>query len=169
MLTVDLGALQRAVRLEIDAQVDPGDLLLAEAGVALVTPLVVRLEAQQAGADVVVRGRMHGEIEVACSRCLASVRVPLDEDVTLLYVAGLGPTEAEDQEAYPLPEKGRDLDLGPAIREHVLLAAPRFALCREACRGLCPHCGTDLNVSTCDCERTGEDERWAALRRLGSQ
>lgn len=169
MLTVDLGQLQRAVRLEIEAQVDPSDSLLAGTDVQLARPLDVRLEAHQAGADVVVRGRLRGELALSCVRCLKPVRRELDEEITLLYVEGLDEVSAEDQEVYALPEKGRTLDLSPAIREHVLLAAPRFAVCREACRGLCPTCGADLNEETCECGESKVDERWAALRRLGSE
>ncbi len=169
MLTVDLARLQRAVRLEIDAQVDPSDPLLAGADARLAGPLDVRLEAHQAGADVVVRGWLRGALELDCARCLKPVRQELDEEITLLYVEGVDPAAAEDQEVYALPEKGWTLDLGPAIREHVLLAAPRFAVCREACRGLCPTCGADRNEVTCDCGESMVDERWAALRRLGSE
>ena len=169
MLTVDLGQLQRAVRLDIEAQVDPSDLLLAGTDVQLAAPLDVRLEAHQAGADVVLRGRLRGELALSCARCLKPVRQELDEEITFLYVEGLDETAAEDQEVYPLPERGRTLDLRPAIREHVLLAAPRFAVCREGCRGLCPSCGADLNEKTCECGESKVDERWAALRRLGSE
>lgn len=169
MLTVDLGQLQRSSRLEIDARVDPADPLLAGGDVRLAVPLAVQLEVQQAGADVVVRGRLTGEVEIACARCLKPVRQKLDEEITLLYVEGLDPAAAEAEEVYPLPERGRALDLGPAVREHLLLAAPRFALCDEACRGLCPSCGAELNETTCECGESEVDERWAALRRLGSQ
>lgn len=169
MLTVDLGLLQRASRLEIDEQIGPGSPLLAGSEARLPEPLLVQAEVQQAGADVVVRGRMSGAVEVDCRRCLKAVRQALDEELTLLYVEGLDPLEAERQEAYPLPDKARMLDLGPAVREHVLLAAPRFALCDAACKGLCPKCGVDLNETTCECRESTVDERWAALRRLGSE
>jgi uncharacterized protein len=169
MLTVDLGLLQRARRLEINERIGPESPLLAGSEARLAEPLAVQAEVQQAGADVVVRGRMSGVVEVDCRRCLKAVRQTLDEELTLLYVEGLDPLEAERQEAYPLPEKGRVLDLGAAVREHVLLAAPRFALCDAACKGLCPKCGVDLNDTTCACRESMVDERWAALRRLGSK
>ena len=169
MLTVELGLLQRAQRLELDERIGPESPLLAGSEARLSEPLEVQAEVQQAGADVVVRGRMAGVVEVDCRRCLKAVRQKLDEELTLLYVEGLDALEAEQQEAYPLPEKARMLDLGPAVREHVLLAAPRFVLCEAACKGLCPKCGVDLNETTCECRESTVDERWAALRRLGSE
>ena len=57
--------------------------------------------------------------------------------------------------------------LEDAVREQVLLALPARTLCQEACKGLCPHCGTDLNQATCDCGTTSGDPRWGALAGLG--
>jgi|SRR5690554_162889 len=169
MLTVDLGRLQRSVKLEIKGQVGPDDPILADLSFRIAEPLQVRLEAHQAGPDVLVRGRMRGELELECARCLEPVRHTLDEEVTFLYVEGVDEAAAEDQEVYPLPATGWTLDPGPALREHLVLAAPAHVLCREACRGLCPTCGTNRNEAPCECEASDVDDRWAALRRLGSE
>ncbi len=169
MLTVDLGRLQRVGKLEIEGQADPDDPALADLDIRLATPLQVRLEAHQAGPDVVVRGRMWAELELECARCLKQVRREFDEEVTFLYVEGVDDVAAEDQEVYPLPETGWTLDLGPALREHLVLAAPAHVLCREECKGLCPTCGADRNEAPCECVVSDEDDRWAALRRLGSE
>jgi uncharacterized protein len=45
------------------------------------------------------------------------------------------------------------------------LDLPLAPLCREQCQGLCPHCGTDLNDETCDCQGPA-DPRWATLDEL---
>jgi uncharacterized protein len=39
-------------------------------------------------------------------------------------------------------------------------------LCQEACRGLCPECGTNLNSGACSCTSTWEDPRLAPLKAL---
>jgi uncharacterized protein len=39
-------------------------------------------------------------------------------------------------------------------------------LCKPDCKGLCPHCGIDLNVEQCNCADADVDERMAALRAL---
>jgi uncharacterized protein len=65
----------------------------------------------------------------------------------------------------PLPRTAT-LDLTEPLREHVLLAVPRYVLCGEDCRGLCPRCGTNWNTAECQCAVHGEDDRWAPLRRL---
>ena len=36
-------------------------------------------------------------------------------------------------------------------------------LCSEDCKGLCQHCGADLNEGDCGCSQENIDPRWAAL------
>jgi uncharacterized protein len=163
MLKVDLGQLARKKRLQIDAQVPPDDALFHGAAFEMQGPLEVTLEAQQAGPDVLVRGRLDGVAELACRRCLVAVTVPISEEVALLFREGVSEADAEAQEIYPLPPKANEVDLTNALREHLVLAVPAFAICREECKGLCPSCGTNLNDNTCSCEPEHIDHRWAAL------
>lgn len=169
MLKVDLRQLERKRRLRIDELVPPDDGLWEETEVRAARPLRVQLEAQVAGHDVVVRGALEGTVVLPCRRCLTDVDVALKEDVALLFRRGLTRVEAEEQEVYTLPERGDELDLHDAIREQVMLAVPRFVICQETCRGLCPHCGTNLNQTQCDCRPVDMDERWAALRKLRTE
>jgi uncharacterized protein len=166
MLKVDLAELARKKRYQIDGSLPADHAPVAGAGFHLVTPLAMHLEVREAEDDVVVTGRVEGEAEVACRRCLAPVRVPIDQDVTLVFRAGVSQVEAEAEEVYPLPERGNVLDLTGPLREHLLLAVPDFLECREECKGLCPHCGVDLNETTCSCEHSQGDDRWAALKQL---
>jgi uncharacterized protein len=166
MLKVDLGQLDRKQRLTIDESIPADHAIWDAVEWSADGPLRVHLEAQRAGEDVVVRGRLSGRADLACRRCLTPVRVPFSEAVTFLYRSGLDARAAEDEDAYPLPSRATELDLTDAVREHAILAVPRFVLCAETCRGFCPRCGVNLNTGTCECEPEGMDERWAALKRL---
>ena len=166
MLKVDLNQLERKRRVRIDEAVPPDDALWNGLDVRVEKPLDVRLEAQFAGHDLLVRGELEGEFVLPCRRCLVDVAVNLHEEVALLYRRGLTASQAEEQEIFPLPERGDEVDLRDAIREQLMLSVPRFAVCQDACRGLCPHCGTNLNHTQCDCSPVEVDDRWAALRKL---
>jgi uncharacterized protein len=54
----------------------------------------------------------------------------------------------------------------PIAEERVQMAIPMKPLCREDCKGLCPRCGQDRNVLTCNCSLEETDPRWDALRAL---
>ena len=58
------------------------------------------------------------------------------------------------------------IDLGQLVMEQFHLALPMKPLCSEACRGLCPQCGTNLNTGSCECDSRWEDPRLAALKAL---
>ena len=78
----------------------------------------------------------------------------------------LSVTDAEAEIGY---YSGQGLLLEDALREQVLLAVPLKALCRENCKGLCPHCGANLNQERCSCAVTVEEPRWAALKEIRSK
>lgn len=116
-------------------------------------------------------GQVTGELLVPCSRCAEPFAIRLDVplDVTLRPVAVLEATEeheiGEDDLATEF-YRDETLDLAALVREQCYLALPMKPLCQDDCRGLCPHCGTNLNQSTCTCSRTWVDPRFAGLKAL---
>ena len=168
MLHVDLTRLAREERARVDVDVPPDADFWADMDVTPESPLEVRLEAQQAGPDVVVRGRIQGTFGQECRRCLAPVEVEVDEEIGRLYRTGDALEDDESEDVLPLPDTA-ELDLSGAVREQVMVAVPRYVQCRADCQGLCPQCGTNLNESECDCTTDELDERWAPLRQLQSE
>jgi uncharacterized protein len=174
MLKVDLRLLKRVKRLEVDERVPADSPLWEDTGLTFDTAdaadgsLRVELVVEESGDDVVADGRLTGSATMSCRRCLEQVKVEIDQPVRFWFRSGITELEAEAEEdnVYSLPPRARELDLSVAVREHVILGTPEYVLCREDCRGLCPHCGTDLNRETCDCTVDPVDDRWSALRRV---
>ena len=134
--------------------------------------------------NVFARGTITGWLEVACSRCIGTVRVPVAETLNITFLPrsqvpvedaqeleDVRDTEEpasfadalEDLDVYPYD--GEQLDLTALLRDQLVLAVPYAPLCQDDCRGLCNQCGTDLNQTTCNCE-PGVDPRLASLRTL---
>lgn len=134
------------------------------------------------GDNVFVRGAMDGWVEVACSRCVGPVKVPVTDDLFVTFMPSArmpagGDEDAEladgqeepavsedDLDLYPYD--GEEVDLAPLFRDQVVLAVPFAPLCDDACKGLCPVCGTDLNTTSCACDKVPVDPRWSALKNL---
>jgi uncharacterized protein len=110
-------------------------------------------------------------VDLVCARCLEPVSRDVARKFDLLYRpqgadAGkeeLSVTAAEAEVGY---YQGEGLLLEDVLREQMLLALPLRVICKEECRGLCPHCGKNLNVEQCSCAEPLEDPRWAALREI---
>ena len=121
--------------------------------------------------DIRLKGKLDTSLEVACARCLEPVVYEVGRSFDLLYRpletdAGheeLSITDAEAEIGY---YQGDSLLLEDALREQVLLAVPLKTVCREDCKGLCPHCGKNLNEGQCSCAEQMEDPRWAALKEI---
>jgi uncharacterized protein len=114
------------------------------------------------GQDCRVRGSLSGALETACDRCLArfdrEVRAELD---TRVVVSRLAPEERGERET-----SGSVVDLTDSLREAVFLEIPIKNLCSGECRGICPRCGVNRNVESCDCGEAPGDPRWSALEGL---
>jgi uncharacterized protein len=72
--------------------------------------------------------------------------------------------DAEDMDVSVF--EGETLDLAEVVREQILLFLPEQVFCSGDCRGLCPKCGIDLNLKSCDCPQLEIDPRWAGLKDL---
>ncbi|MPY86623.1 MAG: hypothetical protein GEU99_01730 [Luteitalea sp.] len=116
-------------------------------------------------------GELSADLGVPCSRCLEPFRLCVETPFDVLYVPqdrnrGEGEREIAEEDLGIAFYADEVIDLGQLVREQCYLALPMKPLCRVACRGLCPQCGTNLNVATCDCRPDWVDPRLEPLRRL---
>jgi len=124
--------------------------------------------------DIRVKGGLATRLESSCARCLEPIVQDVQRDFDLLYRpqgadAGrdeISVTEAEAEISY---YEGEGILLDDVVREQVLLAVPLKVTCREDCKGLCPHCGSNLNQERCSCDVSVEEPRWAALKEIRSK
>lgn len=173
MLTLDLVRLERETGpVEIHEEIPKDADLFEGVDLPLSSPLSVDLAVSPLlSGELVVRGRITGVLARKCRRCLEPVDSPFESEVDILFVpedeAGAESDEGEGVHEYSLGSN--TLDLGEAIREEAILAAPLYVECTPDCRGLCPECGANLNETECDCEPTEQDPRWDALRELKTE
>jgi len=121
--------------------------------------------------DIRLRGQLAAGFEMSCARCLEPVPQDVRREFELLYRplgvdAGRDELSVTDAEAEIGYYQGEGLLLEDVLREQVLLALPLKVTCREDCRGLCPHCGQNLNQQQCCCAADMEDPRWSALKEI---
>lgn len=164
MLSFDIRATSSKAA-QVEGSISPEDPVWEEGDILPTEPLQVRARLSAAGGGrFYLSGSMSAPLEMECRRCLTSVRAEVDEPIQSVF-APVGDEDASDPDVFTFDANARELDLRPALRELWLLAVPRFVLCQEACKGLCPRCGKDLNAGDCGCPAMQEgDSRWDALR-----
>ena len=128
----------------------------------------ISLKVDKEGDTVLVAGRLVAQVPQICGRCLEAYTVTVAPVVDARFVpAPQGRGEERELGADDLEtdvyEHGL-LDLTALVETETTLGLPMKPLCREACKGLCPICGSNRNVTACTCEAKAPDPRWAALK-----
>jgi uncharacterized protein len=131
---------------------DPSSIMdLEEPDTRFEHDVAYELLAQIQGNALLVTGWLSTPATLRCSRCLQVFDLPLRVDQFVFH-----------QEL-----QGEDfVDLTANMREDIILELPQRALCAEDCKGLCPHCGKELNKGSCRCKPSEGDLRWHALDNL---
>lgn len=152
----------------------------AAIGDALSEALEIDGRAYRAVDDLLIEGTVRGSVEVACSRCLSRYRAPIRESFRLVLEPAGARVPADPEGAEALSSdglylgdeaetgwfRGKVLHLDRFIGEVLSLALPMQPVCRESCKGLCPHCGVDLNVESCNCAESRPASPFAVLAKL---
>jgi uncharacterized protein len=123
------------------------------------------------GARYRLVGRVQTTLLLTCSRCLEQYAAPVDAPFDLVYLpftqnVGEGEFEVREDDLSTAYYRDELIDLGELMREQFYLALPMKPLCAPACRGLCPVCGTNLNLAPCGCRAEWVDPRLAVLEAL---
>jgi uncharacterized protein len=169
MLLLNLNKIRTAQdRIE---QVYRPDQFEADEDFRVVAPVSLAFDIFKDKQQFRLAGRVQTTIELPCSRCLESFTAPVDQEFDLRYQphtvnSGEGEREIEEDDLTTAFYENDEIDLGHLMREQFVLTLPMKPLCRDACSGLCPICGTNRNRETCDCQPAWEDPRLGALRAL---
>jgi uncharacterized protein len=134
-------------------------------------PLHTEAKVSKIGQSFFLNGNVETTLRLTCSRCLNDFSFPILSSFDLT----LSPLEkALTEEEVELKEEdlesnffeGGQIHLSEIACEQVFLEIPYKPLCREDCRGLCPVCGKDLNLSACHCVPENSESAFSALKHL---
>lgn len=134
-------------------------------------PLDVRATAELVEEHIRIYGQMGVRVELICARCADAVTEEISQDFDLYYRPATTTPQGDeihlkDGETEVAFFEGNGIFLADVLTEQVNLQVPMKAICRGDCRGLCPHCGANLNHDECRCEGHVSDPRLAPLARL---
>ncbi len=124
------------------------------------------------GEAIIVEFDLTGQAEMHCGRCLKAFRLPLQVHAAEEFRRGTPPPGAhpgdlqEDDGQFFAYYDGDYIDLAETVRQDVLLELPMKPLCSANCKGLCVHCGHDLNEGPCGHSEEPSDPRFEALKHF---
>ena len=109
---------------------------------------------------ILVKGNLQTTVEAECVRCLTPFQLVLNISLEEMFAFSVS-----IDPIYFVNDAGW-LNLKEPLREQIVLAMPLHVLCRPDCKGLCVHCGQNLNTGPCSCANTEVDPRLATLKTL---
>ena len=161
-MLIQIDKLKRRPRqIEVDEQASDFSILrelIDQGAVVFEDNIRGTLTATWAGKIVEVSGSLRTTITSSCGRCLKPITSHLQIEVLLCYSELAGDEEdvAEEVELHSedlglISFSGTEIDLRPDIQQEIIMAIPQQLVCEDACKGLCPNCGIDLNREQCTC------------------
>lgn len=141
------------VTLHVDCSPETLDLADPEYSFGRITGEV---EFMRALPRVVTRGTLETEAVTQCVRCLTEARIQVSAPVTAIYENEKSIRETRNEIVSPeeqivTPFNGDWIQPEEELREAILLELPTLPVCGPECKGLCPHCGANLNNEPCAC------------------
>ena len=133
-------------------------------------PIRVNVSYYRAGTEVFLTGEVSAGAAASCARCAEEFMATNRRQFRYVMAPkAVGYDKRADLCADDLEfslYEGENIDLTPLVREQVLLALADRPLCREDCKGLCLHCGSNLNEGDCGCTSEARDPRLTVLRTI---
>jgi len=121
--------------------------------------------------DVYLKGTVMTDVVASCSRCLDTLLYPIDSVLKSHFVpsddrfASLRDVELHPSDIDAEVYENQLIDLTQSIRDSILLSVPVICLCMEDCKGICSHCGKNLNQGLCKCANESfTDQRLEGLK-----
>lgn len=120
----------------IEGELDPKKLGLDTELVNFITPVRAECFLTRIKDDLIANCKLTADTKETCGRCLTEFDSSFKKTVDLHY--------------HLKGELFIEFDSG--IRDEVITEHPIKVLCKEDCKGLCLHCGKNLNEGPCNCE-----------------
>lgn len=112
----------------------------------------------------IIKGYIKGALSIPCDRCAEDATIEIYEEFKTIEE----PQKKDVLDVSFIVEKDGEiyLDLRGILWERLMLNVPVKILCLEDCKGLCAHCGTNLNMDSCNCKNQMLDPRLQILRKI---
>jgi uncharacterized protein len=128
--------------------------------VSFLSPIEYEIQAMKISDSIWLKGPVRAHLALTCARCLENFDFSIDSQLDIeLRPKDTEPrgTEVElrNDELDIYYYEGDEIEIDSYIFEEIMLDIPIKALCSDACKGICPTCGKNLNAESCRCAKTG--------------
>jgi len=149
---------------ELHIQVSEDHIYDGNETVKLVEPINLDGNLDKVGDILTLNSNIKTVLELTCSRCIEKFNYSVDMTVEEKFTNNDKANKDDDV----IFIDSDTIDITQIIENNIIVTLPIKRLCKEDCKGLCQKCGTDLNLSNCQCENDDIDPRLAKLKDMFS-
>lgn len=163
---IDAIAASAGMADKLAGTMEVGEFSLGYLSYRITDGIAYEMTLSNVGDAIVVTGHASADVHGECVRCLEPAMVHVESDIEGYFALSENSdvTGMEEDEYEYVPDDGV-IDLADSVYSAVVVEIPTVFLCREDCKGLCPTCGCDRNVESCDCDQQIDDMHpFAALK-----
>ena len=119
--------------------------------------LKILIDIFRAGNGFEIRGIITTTLVLGCVRCLDEFTFPFNAEFHYTLcpsneIDSVNDMEIGKDDLDILSYESNFFDLTPLIEEQIIVNVPANPICRESCMGICQQCGTNLNLTDCQCD-----------------
>ncbi|MBQ5398321.1 MAG: DUF177 domain-containing protein [Ruminococcus sp.] len=129
------------------------------------SPVKVSAEAVNRAGLVELKINAVFDYTTRCDRCFEEITKHMEQ----VFVHGLATSLIDDENDDYIETPDYTLELDEVVISDIVLNLPSKMLCKDDCKGLCPVCGKNLNLSDCGCDSQPVDSRLEILKQLIDQ
>ena len=141
----------------------------------------VHFAANEVDQVIVLQGSIRAPIHMLCSRCATALLFNSKNRFSLLFSKNVDMTRqvhahhhnnessnpSDDEQTIDISIlKEEFLDFSEIVEEQLRLGVPLQPLCKPECKGMCQHCGADLNVGRCVCKKDSSHHPFSVLKDI---
>lgn len=161
LLRLNVGfIIHQAIGYSRDFSIEVPDLTLSDD--LSVKNLIGNVKVSRTTEGLLVQADGQTYMDAECVFCLKAFEQPLHLEFVEMYTF---PSQADANTDLVLQDD-LHIDLIPMLREYLHLNMPISPVCKPDCKGLCPICGDNLNLSNCNHDEEVGDLRFSVLKTL---
>lgn len=166
-MLIDVKELMNKKKRDLFVQIEYNKKPLHALGedVCFTEPVKITGKVRRDNDSLIFEGEAICKLRLKCSKCLTNFSYELNLDVEEEFQKNV---DEKNLDVFGI--KDNNIDLDQVLNYNIISSLPIRFVCSEECKGLCPMCGTNLNISTCNCSCNDEEEnidpRLAKLQNL---
>ncbi len=128
--------------------------------------VIVECRMDKSASQIILDCEMSVHGKFVCDRCNELFDRELKAHFQLTYLFTKSHAISDEENVFYLSPDVDKLVITNDVRDYGLLSVPMKNLCSPDCKGLCPHCGTNLNYGECSCEKENINPVWEPLLKI---